>query len=65
MNFDIEYEQETDGRLIAEISEIPDALAYGMTPAQAGARVKALALRVLAERLRARVIRHPHQRRAT
>jgi len=51
MNFDIEFEQETDGRWIAEICEIPGALAYGVTPMQAGARVKALALRVLAERM--------------
>ena len=51
MNFDIEFEQEEDGRWIAEIPEIPGALAYGVTPQQAGAKVKALALRVLAERM--------------
>jgi len=51
MNFDIEYEQETDGRWIAEISEIPGVLAYGVTPMQAGAKAKALALRVVAERI--------------
>jgi predicted RNase H-like HicB family nuclease len=51
MNFDIEYEKETDGRWIAEIPEIPGVFAYGVTPLQAGAQVKALALRVLAERL--------------
>ena len=51
MNFDIELDQETDGRWIAEIPDIPGALAYGATPMQAGARVKALALRVLAERM--------------
>jgi predicted RNase H-like HicB family nuclease len=51
MNFEIEFEQEADGRWIAEILEIPGALAYGATPLQAGARVKALALRVLAERM--------------
>jgi len=49
MNFDIDIEQEEDGRWIAEIQEIPGALAYGATPQQAGAKVKALALRVLAE----------------
>jgi predicted RNase H-like HicB family nuclease len=49
MNFDIELEQEEDGRWIAEISDIPGVLAYGVTPLQAGA--KALALRVLAERI--------------
>ena len=51
MNFEIELEQETDNRWIAEIPEIPGVLAYGVTPLQAGARAKALALRVLAERM--------------
>jgi predicted RNase H-like HicB family nuclease len=51
MNFEIEFEQETDGRWIAEIPEIPGVLAYGVTPQQAGAKAKALALRVLAERM--------------
>jgi len=51
MNFDIEFEQEEDGRWIAEIPEIPGALVYGVTPLQAGTKAKALALRVLAERM--------------
>ena len=51
MNFEVEFEQEDDGRWIAEISEIPGVLAYGVTPLQAGARVRALALRVIADRL--------------
>ena len=51
MNFDVEFEQEDDGRWIAEISEIPGVLAYGTTPLQAGARARALALRVLADRM--------------
>ena len=51
MNFGVEFEQEEDGRWIAEIPEIPGALAYGVTPMQAGERVKALALRVIAERM--------------
>ena len=51
MNFDVELEQETDGRWIAEIPEIPGVLAYGVTPLQAGARARALALRVLADRI--------------
>jgi predicted RNase H-like HicB family nuclease len=50
MNFDVEFEQEDDGRWIAEITEIPGVLAYGLTPLQAGARARALALRVLADR---------------
>ena len=47
----IETEMETDGRWIAEVKEIPGALAYGATTEEAIAKVQALALRVLAERL--------------
>jgi predicted RNase H-like HicB family nuclease len=49
--FTIEQEQEVDGRWIAEVPELPGALAYGETRAEAVARVQALALRVLADRL--------------
>ncbi len=51
MDFILELEQETDGRWIAEITALPGCLAYGATPAQAAAKAKALALRVLAERM--------------
>ncbi len=51
MQFTLETEQESDGRWIAEVPEIPGALAYGATRAAAMAKVEALALRVLAERL--------------
>ncbi len=51
MNFSIEYEQEEDGRWIAEVPELPGALAYGSTAEEAMAKVEALALRALAERL--------------
>jgi predicted RNase H-like HicB family nuclease len=51
MDFFIEFEQEPDGRWIAEISELPGVLAYGPTRIQAGEKVKALALRVLADRM--------------
>ena len=47
----IETERETDGRWLAEVLEVPGALAYGTTQAQAVAQAKALALRGLAERL--------------
>lgn len=49
MNLTIEYEQEDDGRWLAEVIELPGALAYCETHTEAVARVKALALRVLAE----------------
>lgn len=51
MNFTIEFEQETDGRWIAEVVDIPGALAYGQSQQESLARVEALALPVIAERL--------------
>ena len=51
LTFTIETEQEVDGRWIAEVMEIPGALVYGSTSDEAVAKVQALALRVLAERL--------------
>ena len=51
MNLHIELDQETDGRWIAEVSALPGVMTYGVTPADATAKVQALALRVLAERL--------------
>jgi len=32
MEFAIEYEQEEDGRWLAEVLELPGVLAYGRTP---------------------------------
>lgn len=51
MIFRIETEREEDGRWIAEVLEIPGALAYGPTLDEAVARAKAIALRTVAERL--------------
>lgn len=51
MSFSIVLEQEEDGRWLAEIPELPGVLTYGQTRAEAIARVQALALRVLADRL--------------
>ena len=53
MQFTIEVEREEDGRWIAEIAEIPGAMTYGTSRGEAVARVEALALRVLAERIEA------------
>ncbi|MGG6241003.1 type II toxin-antitoxin system HicB family antitoxin [Nodosilinea sp. AN01ver1] len=50
-SFTIETEQEEDGRWIAEILEIPGALVYGDNQQHAVAQVKALALRVIADKL--------------
>ena len=49
MNLAVETEQESDGRWIAEIPQIPGALAYGSDRGEAISRVEALALRVLAD----------------
>ena len=51
MNFNIEYEQEEDGRWVAEVIGSPGVLAYGDTPDEAMLKAEALALRVLAEKL--------------
>lgn len=51
MNLTIEIEQEDDGRIIAEIPDLPGVLVYGKSRDQAIALAKALALRVLADRL--------------
>jgi predicted RNase H-like HicB family nuclease len=47
----VESECEEDGRWIAEVPALPGVLTYGETEAQARARVKVLALRVIADRL--------------
>lgn len=51
MNLRIDVEQEADGRWLAEVDALPGVAAYGTTRTDAVARVQALALRVLAERL--------------
>jgi len=47
----IEIEREKDGRWIAEVPDLPGVMVYGKTRAQALAKVEALALRVIADRL--------------
>jgi predicted RNase H-like HicB family nuclease len=47
----IELELEEDGRWIAEVPELPGVLTYGETREEAISKVKALALRVLADRV--------------
>jgi predicted RNase H-like HicB family nuclease len=51
MTFTVEYEQEDDGRWLAEVLEMPGVLAYGKSSDEALAKAQALALRVLADRL--------------
>lgn len=51
MNLQIEVEREDDGCWLAEILELPGVMAYGQTREEAISRVKALALRVITDRL--------------
>ena len=51
MNLNIEIEREEDGRWLTEVPQLPGVTAYGQTREEAIARVKALALRVIADRL--------------
>ena len=51
MQLRIEIDREEDGRWIAEVPDLPGVLVYGRDRDDAIARVQALALRVLAERL--------------
>lgn len=43
--------RETDGRFIADVTDIPGCVAYGATREEAIKTAKALSLRVLADRL--------------
>lgn len=51
MQINIEFEQEEDGRWIAEIPDLPGVLAYGTNREDAARQAQALALRVIADRL--------------
>ena len=51
MRFRVDVDREDDGRWLAEVPELPGVLAYGASAAEAQARVQALALRVVADRL--------------
>ncbi len=51
MHYEIEFEQEDDGRWIAEIPSPPGVMAYGTTQADAESKVEAMALRVIADRI--------------
>ena len=47
----VELEKEVDARWVAEVLDLPGVVAYGATPEEAKAKVQALALRVVADRL--------------
>jgi len=47
----VEIEREEDSRWIAEIPDLPGVMTYGQSREETISKVKALALRVLADRL--------------
>jgi predicted RNase H-like HicB family nuclease len=51
VNYRIEFEQEEDGRWIADIPELPGVMAYGSSKREAESKVQAIALRVIADTL--------------
>ena len=51
MNFTVQTEREEDGRWLAEVAELPGVLVYGESKDEAVSKAKALALRVVADRL--------------
>jgi predicted RNase H-like HicB family nuclease len=51
VTFTIELEREDDGRWLAEIGDLPGVMCYGQDRDDAVTKVKALALRVIAEQL--------------
>jgi len=51
VRFRVETQREQDGRWLAEVPELPGVLAYGASESEAQAKVQALALRVVADRL--------------
>jgi predicted RNase H-like HicB family nuclease len=51
MNFSIECGEETDGRWLAEVPQLPGVLCHGQSAEEATAKAEVLALRTMAERL--------------
>lgn len=51
MKLSIDCEREDDGRWIAEIVQIPGAMAYGATRDEAMARAEIVALRAIADQI--------------
>ena len=51
MNISLEFEQETDGRWIAEVPALPGVMAYGASREEAARRTLALALRCVADKV--------------
>jgi predicted RNase H-like HicB family nuclease len=54
MTFAVQIDREPDGRWLADVPSLPGVMCYAGTREEALARVQALALRVIAERLEQR-----------
>jgi predicted RNase H-like HicB family nuclease len=51
MQYRVEIEREDDGRWLADVVDLPGAMAYGETPEDAVKNAEALALRIIADRI--------------
>ena len=51
MNISLEFDQEADGRWIAEVPALPGVMSYGASREEAAKRALALALRCVADRV--------------
>lgn len=51
MNLSIELDREADGRWIADVPQLPGVMVYGATREEVIAKIKSLALRVIAEEI--------------
>ncbi len=52
MRFVVEVERESDKRWIAEVTDLPGVMVYGVTRKDAIKKAQTLALRVLADRIK-------------
>ena len=52
MLFRVEFDQEEDGRWIADVVELPGVMAYGASREEALGKVEELAFRVIADKLK-------------
>ena len=59
MTLKIETEQEQDGRWLADVVDLPGAMAYGASRDDALTAVEALAFRVIADRVEQRELPRP------
>jgi predicted RNase H-like HicB family nuclease len=51
ITFNVEYEQEEDGKWLAELHDLPSVLVHGQTPKEAILKALALASRVIPDKL--------------